>query len=337
MKKLLLLMHFFIYALLALFFSQNLYAHDWIKVKGNKFIDPQGKEIIFRGLCFSDPGKLARENHWDDNYFSEAKNWGANIVRFAIHPATVRDTGWDEYFKILDRGVDLAKKFGLYVIMDWHSIGNLKEDKYTNKGYITTKSETFRFWTAIAERYKNEPVVAMYELFNEPTIGGERGECSWPEWKILMHSLIDAIRVINPNALCLVAGFDWAYDLKQVKDDPFDRENIAYVSHPYPQKRNEPWPAKWDEDFGFVAKKYPLICTELGYALKDERGAHIPVISDDHYGEEITKYFDERGISFTIWCFDPQWAPMLFKDWNYTPTTQGRFFKNYLQRAAGIK
>lgn len=27
----------------------------WVKVEGNKFIDPQGKEIVFRGLCFSDP------------------------------------------------------------------------------------------------------------------------------------------------------------------------------------------------------------------------------------------------------------------------------------------
>jgi hypothetical protein len=30
----------------------------WVKVEGNKFIDPQGNEIVFRGLCFSDPVKL---------------------------------------------------------------------------------------------------------------------------------------------------------------------------------------------------------------------------------------------------------------------------------------
>ena len=27
----------------------------WVKVEGNRFIDPQGNEIVFRGLCFSDP------------------------------------------------------------------------------------------------------------------------------------------------------------------------------------------------------------------------------------------------------------------------------------------
>ena len=36
----------------------------WVKVKGNKFIDPQGNELVFRGLCFSDPVKLVRDGQW---------------------------------------------------------------------------------------------------------------------------------------------------------------------------------------------------------------------------------------------------------------------------------
>lgn len=65
---------------------------------------------------------------------------------------------------------------------------------------------------------------------------------------------------------------------------------------------------------------------------KDEPGAHIPVMATDEYGERITKFFEKRGINFTIWCFDKDYAPTLFTDWeNFTPTTQGRFFKSYLQ------
>ena len=44
----------------------------WVRVKGNKFIDPQGKEIVFRGLCFSDPVKLVREGQWNERYFAVA-------------------------------------------------------------------------------------------------------------------------------------------------------------------------------------------------------------------------------------------------------------------------
>ena len=96
-------------------------------------------------------------------------------------------------------------------------------------------------------------------------------------------------------------------------------------------KRPEPWEEKWEEDFGFVADTSPVICTEIGFCLAEERGAHIPVISTEAYGEHITRYFESKGISFTVWCFDTAWAPTLISDWDFTPTTQGRFFKAYLQ------
>jgi hypothetical protein len=31
-----------------------------------------------------------------------------------------------------------------------------------------------------------------------------------------------------------------------------------------------------------------------------------------------------------VWVFDPQWAPMMIDDWNFTPTRQGRYFKKAL-------
>ena len=89
-----------------------------VKVEGNKFIDPQGKEIIFRGLCFSDPVKLVGDGQWNERYFAEAANWGANIVRFAVHPTNLNRMGWDETFKAMDQGIEWAKKHGMYVIMD---------------------------------------------------------------------------------------------------------------------------------------------------------------------------------------------------------------------------
>ena len=306
----------------------------WVKVEGNKFIGPDGNELIFRGLCMSDPGKLLKAGHWDKSYFEEAASWGVNVVRFAVHPSNLNEIGWDEYFAQMDKGIAWAKELGLYVIMDWHSIGNLKQEIFTNDMYITTMEETLKFWRTVAERYKDEPTVALYELYNEPTVSGY-GECTWDEWKAIMEEMIDAIREINPRAVCLASGFNWAYDLTPVAENPVARENIGYVSHPYPMKREQPWEEQWDADFGYVADKYPVVCTEIGYCLADEKGAHVPVKSTDVYGEHITKYFESRGISFTVWCFDPDWAPMLFSDWDYTLTTQGRFFKNYFQNQAG--
>ena len=165
---------------------------SWVKVQGNKFIGPDGKELVFRGLCFSDPVKLVRDGQWNERYFAEAADWGANVVRFAVHPSNLNDMGWEETFTAMDQGIAWAKQYGMYVIMDWHSIGNLKDELYTSPMYNTTKAETFKFWRKVAQRYKDEPTVALYELFNEPTVTApEVGDCSWTEWRELQEQIID--------------------------------------------------------------------------------------------------------------------------------------------------
>jgi hypothetical protein len=304
-----------------------------VKVEGNKFVTGPGKTIVFRGLDTSDPDKLERDKHWNKEYFQVMKNWGANIVRFPVHPAAWRRQGQENYLKLLDQGVQWATELGMYVIIDWHSIGNLRSELYQNPMYETTKKETLEFWRTMAKHYKSNTTVALFELFNEPTVmNGQAGTCNWPQWKELVEEMIVVIRANGSQAVPLVAGFDWAYDLTPVEQDPINAPGIAYVSHPYPMKRQKPWAPQWTKDWGFVAKKYPVILTEIGFSGADERGAHVPVISDESYGEAITKYADENGISYTVWVFDPQWAPMLISDWNFTPTRQGRYFKNALQK-----
>jgi endoglucanase len=303
-----------------------------IKVKGNGFITPDDKPFIFRGLNTSDPERLMKIGHWNKAYFQEMKNWGANIVRFPIHPPAWRRLGKEAYLALLDSGINWARELGIYVILDWHSIGNLRTEMYQSDNYDTTQKETFDFWRTMAKHYKGNNTVAFLELFNEPTIQNEQlGTCSWAEWKKLNEEMIGIIRAHGNTAIPLVAGFNWAYDLKDIATDPLSIEGIAYVSHPYPMKRPKPWEDQWTKDWGFVKEKYPLILTEIGFCGAEEKGAHVPVISDESYGDAITKYCDAKGISWIVWVFDPQWAPPLFTDWNYTTTRQGVYFKKALQ------
>ncbi len=303
-----------------------------IRVQGNVFVSAGGDTLVFRGLNASDPDKLDREGHWNKAYFEEIGRWGANVVRFPVHPEAWRRRGQEAYLQLLDRGVQWAKERGLYVIIDWHSIGNLRSELFQAPQYETTQKETFEFWRTIAKHYKDEPTVAFFELFNEPTTyQGQLGVCSWAQWKAIAEEIITIVRAHNCPAVPLVAGFDWAYDLTPVATDPIDAPGIAYVSHPYPQKRKAPWPEPWTADWGFAAEKYPLILTEIGFCGPEDPGAHIPVISDESYGDAITAYTAEKGISWVAWVFDPQWAPRLFSDWNFTPTRHGRYFKKVLQ------
>ena len=313
--------------------TQTTVSLSQVSVKGNNFVTADGKTIVFRGLDTSDPDKLARDGHWNKAYFEAAKSWGANIVRFPVHPTAWRKQGKENYIKLLDQGVQWATELGLYVIIDWHSIGNLRTEMYQSDMYETTQKETLEFWRTMATHFKGNTTVACFELFNEPTVmNGQIGTCSWAQWKQLNEEMITIIRANGSKAVPLVAGFNWAYDLTPVMNDPVKAEGIAYVSHPYPQKREKPWEEKWSADWGHVAKKYPVILTEIGFCGPDDKGAHVPVISDESYGDAITKYADANGISYTVWVFDPQWAPMLISDWKFTPTRQGRYFKNALQK-----
>lgn len=324
-------MRYVLFILFWLCLSPFLSALDWIRVDGNRFVNSKGEVQVFRGVNTSDPDKLEKQGQWNARYFQAIADWGCNVIRLPVHPAAWRSRTPEKYLELLDQGIAWASERNLYVIVDWHSIGNLKEEKFQDPRYSTTVHETREFWKTIAGRYRDEPAVAFYELYNEPTVSGERfGTMTWGQWKSIQEEMIRAIRDIDPRTIILVAGFDWAYDLRPVDTDPVAGNNIAYVSHPYPQKREQPWEEKWEADWGFVARKYPVFLTEIGFCLEHERGAHIPVISTEKYGRAITAYTESKGISWVAWVFDTQWSPMLIADWDFTPTTQGRFFKQYL-------
>lgn len=76
-----------------------------IHVEGNKFVDNDGKTVIFRGLCLSDPVKLIGNNHWDEEYFAKAAEWRANVVRIPVHPENINKYGWENTFKAIDQGI----------------------------------------------------------------------------------------------------------------------------------------------------------------------------------------------------------------------------------------
>lgn len=304
---------------------------DWISISGPNFVNEAGETVVFKGVNIRDPHNLEEEGHWTLSHFQEAQNWGANVIRLPIHPISWRARGEKAYLALLDQAVVWANELGLYLILDWHSIGNLKDEMYQHKMYITDMAETEAFWSAVSARYAKEPAIMMYELYNEPTVSGDRfGSCTWEEWKAINEALIKTVRKNHPESIIGVAGFNWAYDLTPIKEQPIDAEGIAYISHPYPMKREAPWEDKWEADWGYVAKKYPVILTEIGYALPHEEGHHVPVIGDEVYGRALDTYTKERGISWVVWCFDPDWSPFMYTDWDYTPTRQGAFYKEVM-------
>jgi endoglucanase len=300
-----------------------------IAVKGNKFVDPAGNTVLIRGLAISDPDKIVSQGHWNKQHFEKIKEMGAKVVRIPVHPVAWRGRTPAEYIKLLDQAVEWCTDLDMYVDLDWHSIGNLTTGLFENPMYDTSLEETYNFWRTMARHYAGHNTVLFYELFNEPTTyHGQLGPAVWAEWKKIQENLISVIRAYNPQAIVLVAGFDWAYDLTPIREDPINAENIAYVTHPYAHKRTQPWEPKWEEDFGFAAERYPIVASEFGGTT-----AVPPGEGQEPYGPAIFKYLERKGISWIVWCFDPEWGPTLIKDWQYNLTASGELARQAMRGA----
>ncbi len=302
-----------------------------ISVRGNHFVDPSGGIVLFRGLSVADPDTLARQGRWNKELFAAVKDMGANLVRLPVHPGAWRSRTPSGYLALLDEAVGWCGDLGIHVIIDWHSIGNLKAGMFQEPVYETTVAETLDFWRRIAMHFRGRPTVAFYELFNEPThFNGMLGPLSWADWRDLNEQMIGVIRYWDKDTVPLVAGFDWAYDLDAIRYDPVRAEGIGYVTHPYADKRTRPWEPKWDEDFAFAADKYPVIATEIGFSLQPGEE-----VDDDHYGNRITRFLEQRGISWVAWVFDPDWKPQMLRSFDgFVPTGSGAFFKQAMHRPA---
>jgi endoglucanase len=298
-----------------------------IRVEGNKFVNKDGKTILFRGLSISDPDKIEHQGHWNKAHFEKVKATGAMIVRIPVHPAAWRERTPQKYLELLDQASEWCTDLGMYIIIDWHTIGNLEMELFQNPMYNTSKQETYQFWRTMAEHFRGNNTIAFYEIFNEPTTyRGQLGSITWGEWKGINEKIIDLIRSFDNETIPLVAGFDWAYDLTPIINEPINALGIGYVTHPYSNKRSQPWEPKWEENFGFAASRYPVVATEFGF------GGFPGQKDENDYGNRIIKYLESKGISWMCWVFDPEWGPRMLKSWDtYELTESGVFFQKAMK------
>lgn len=91
--------------------------------------------------------------------------------------------------------------------------------------------------------------------------------------------MITVIRYSDKETIPIVGGFDWAYDLTPLHNEPINATGIAYSVHPYANKSPQPWAATWEENYGFAADTWPVFATEFSHDSKD-----IPELIDPEKG-----------------------------------------------------
>ena len=169
----------------------------FLSVKGKKIIDEKGNEIKLRGLHFDsyfmfsknmyaaiesragDPDELRIEftkYYFSDYDIREFKNMGANVVRIGFKLWEIEREPHvfnEKFMKLLDDIISQWGKNGIYVILDLHSAGQNFLNHNRQYGNILWKNKSFQdrvvsLWAIIANRYKDNPYIAGYDIINEP-------------------------------------------------------------------------------------------------------------------------------------------------------------------------
>ena len=199
-------------------------------------------------------GQEDADRFWPEfrkNYITEADirriaELGFNSVRPALNARRFLVEGdnpayVDEGFRLLDDLVRWCGKYNVYVIVDMHGApggqtGTNIDDSANDQPelFMDPKYEKrlIDLWVKIAERYKDEPAVAGYDLLNEPLPERTGAAARYKQGlEPLYRRITTAIRKVDKKHMIVLEGADWSNDWS-VFSKPF-APNLVYQFHYY--------------------------------------------------------------------------------------------------------
>lgn len=288
-----------------------------LSAEGSRLVDPQGETVYLRGLMPQEPSRLHSRNRFGRRLIERIAAAGANVVRIPVDPEMYYKDA-DYLWRYLDPIVTWAGENGMYVIIDWHYIGNIatgagKEMIVLEE--ISPRELSLAFWTQTAAYFKDAPHV-IFEIFNEPA--GISAEV----WQAHAQELIDAVRAQGADQLIIAGGVEYSRDLSWVLESPLGDDNLAYAAHIYPGHTQ----SLWEHWFGETARRYPVLLTEWGFMEDDGEAAHDYLVgSAENYGAPLLDFAGERLAGWVACWFDDAWFPPMFQKGMKTATPLGEF------------
>jgi endoglucanase len=213
---------------------------------------PRRMEALIDNLCGKDYGEEFWKNYYS-TYIREKDialiaEEGFNSIRLPLNARHLcksingQTTFISETINRVDELISWCRKYEIYVILDLHgapggqtgqNIDDSENDEpelFMNKEY---RAQVIDIWKLLAERYKEEVVVAGYDLLNEPL----------PNWSNkynhmilpLYRDLISEIRRIDREHMIILEGVHWATDFTVLEDFTKQeaKDNILIQFHKY--------------------------------------------------------------------------------------------------------
>ena len=251
----------------------------FIRAKGNKIINGDGKEIILRGVGFGSwllpegymwkfpvggdrPRKIEAmvkeligeekatlfwdtyvERYIDEIDVREVARQGYNSVRLPINARDILIAGDDITFneKRLTRihqVIEWCRQYKIYVILDLHGApggqtgANIDDSENDLPELFTNRHNqeiTIAIWRMFAERYKDDWIIAGYDLLNEPLPDyfSQYNDLVLPLYK----EITAAIREVDKQHMIIIEGVHWSTDWS-IFTEKFDH-NLMLQFHKY--------------------------------------------------------------------------------------------------------
>lgn len=191
--------------------------HGQLSVNGTSIVDENGIPFQLKGV--STHGLAWFPDYVNKDAFKTLRDYGANVIRLALY--SDYGAGYDKSLhSLVDSGVKYASELGMYVIIDWHILGDGNPN--------TNKADAEAFFSEMSAKYADYNNV-IYEICNEPN------GVSWKDdIKPYAEDIIDIIRSNDDDAIIIVGTPTWSQDVDIVSEDPITGEtNIMYALHYY--------------------------------------------------------------------------------------------------------
>lgn len=154
----------------------------------------------------------------------------------------------EEGFTRLEQVMSWCEQHGIYVILDLHSVqgwqnGDWHCDNSSRHAlFWFQKQFQDRFvalWQEFARRYRNRPVIAAYNIMNEPLSNAPYGrfkpdyayQPDWQNMNDIYRRTVNAIRDVDPSHIIILEG-DYHSTLFAGLEAPYDA-NLMYSNHNY--------------------------------------------------------------------------------------------------------
>lgn len=274
---------------------------------------------------FGEEKAYALMNTYMDNWITEydldeIKEMGFNCVRvpFWFRNFYYDDSGrkildksgnWD--FSRLDWFIKECGNRRLYVILDMHgAVGYQSDAPHSGKkcscGLFdkTPEGEKYRkltveLWTAIASRYKDSPVVAMYDLLNEPMCDVKSTEITRRKNNTFIYSILyDAVRAVDPGHIITMECIWTAIALPQAFTKGW--KNVVYQVHFY-------------NDSNFIFNLFTLMCKIIYFDVPMMMGEFYPLGSTTW--DNCMNILNRLNYSWCLWTYKASGHGMWESDW----------------------